>query len=149
MKNIVVCDIDGTISLIGKRVELLKVEPIDWESFYADSFEDQPVQVMVDLVRNLQSCGYVIVFFTSRREIVRTITEHWIKKHFGEGFRFAQLLMRDDLDYRSDLKTKSEMLIVNNLYPSNVAFILEDRDCLVKYFRDRNYTVLQVAEGGF
>jgi hypothetical protein len=43
MKFIVIVDIDGTISKVGDRIKYLKQDPKDWESFYKDCFEDEPI----------------------------------------------------------------------------------------------------------
>ena len=57
MKRIVVVDIDGTISQVGERLKYLKQEPKDWDSFYNDCFEDEPIEEMIDLVYSLYLQG--------------------------------------------------------------------------------------------
>ena len=49
MKQIIV-DIDGTISRIGERLKYLIQSPKDWDSFYGDCFDDEPIIEIVGLV---------------------------------------------------------------------------------------------------
>lgn len=46
-KGIVICDIDGTISRVGDRLKYLQQNPKDWDSFYNDCFNDEPIREMV------------------------------------------------------------------------------------------------------
>ena len=48
MKQIIV-DIDGTISRIGERLKYLIQSPKDWDSFYGDCFDDEPIIEIVNL----------------------------------------------------------------------------------------------------
>ena len=43
MNRTVIIDIDGTISKVGERIKYLQSEPKDWDSFYNDCFEDEPI----------------------------------------------------------------------------------------------------------
>ena len=67
MKNIVVVDIDGTLSVVGERMKYIEQEPKDWRRFYADKFDDEPIPEVCGLVREL-SRTYSIIFCTSRSE---------------------------------------------------------------------------------
>ena len=64
MKNIVVVDIDGTIAKMGDRLKYLMQEPKDYDSFYQDEFDDEPIMDIVRLVVNLQKSGYQIVLLS-------------------------------------------------------------------------------------
>jgi hypothetical protein len=61
--------------------------------------------------------------------------------------------MRKNDDFRHDTEVKSENLykfafkVVNQQI--DVAFILEDRDSMVKKWRELGFTCLQVAPGDF
>jgi hypothetical protein len=150
MKNIVVVDIDGTISKIGDRLKYLKQEPKDYDSFYEDSFDDEPIPEMVDLVYNLYLQGYSIVFCTGRRESCREKTLAWFDKHFEpEMAQFCTLLMRPNKDHRHDTKVKPELLSNAGIELDSIAFILEDRSSMVKIWRELGLICLQVAEGDY
>ena len=69
MKRTVIVDIDGTISKVGDRLKFLKQTPKDWDSFYNDCFEDEPILEIIDLdelrkkPHKSSVCGMNCVFF--------------------------------------------------------------------------------------
>jgi hypothetical protein len=146
MKNIVLCDIDGTICNIDHRVHLLKNKPVDWDAFHKDADKDEPIRDMIYLVDFLFD-HYDIVFVTARSENERKITCDWLEMHnvsYG-----AALIMRKNNDRRSDDIVKIERALQEGFTPDRVAFVLEDRSCVVKAWRAAGYRCLQVAEGEF
>ena len=150
-KNIVICDIDGTISRVGERLQYLQQTPPDWDSFYDDCFDDEPIEEMCALVRHLHKVGYRIIFCTGRRESVRDKTEAWIKKHVSSNFAIPHILMRPSSDHRHDTEVKPELLErhLSEQERAQIAFILEDRDSMVEKWRDIGYICIQVARGDF
>lgn len=149
-KQIVIVDIDGTIAKVGDRIKYLQQSPKDWDAFYADSFQDEPIDKMVELVRTLASWGnYRIVFCTGRRESCRRSTDNWLVKHLGVRVLGSELLMRPDKDHRHDTIVKPELLKQEGIDSQDVAFILEDRNVMVQKWRELGFTCLQVADGDF
>jgi len=143
---LIVCDIDGTIAEPGERLKYLEKDPPDYESFYRDSFMDEPIKAICDLVHELEA-HHEIIFCTGRTDIVRSKTENWIIENIGiEDFT---LLMRNSGDERHDTIVKPELLSEHSLSPDNVWFIIEDRNCVVKKWRELGYTVIQPREGEF
>lgn len=152
MDKIVLVDIDGTISKVGERLKYLQQKPIDWDSFYNSCFEDEPIDEIIDLVKHL-SKKYQIVYCTGRRECVRDITKKWIQKHI-HGNELALLfddflIMRPNGDKRHDTETKPDQLLKSGWKIDAIAFVLEDRNSMVKKWRDMGLKCLQVAEGNF
>jgi hypothetical protein len=153
MKFIVIVDIDGTISKVGDRIKYLKQDPKDWESFYKDCFEDEPICETCNLVVDLMSGNYHVVFCTGRREQARERTVNWlfrngvIKQH--SFYDKKQLLMRKDGDLRSDTIVKPELLREAGINFDEIAFVLEDRSKMVKKWRNLGLTCYQVDEGDF
>jgi hypothetical protein len=151
-KNIVVVDIDGTLSRPGERLKYIKQEPKDWDAFYEDCFEDEPIYPILELVVRLEKAGYLILFCTGRRECCRKKTEFWFYQNMRELCDHT-LLMRKDGDEREDTEVKPELLhdLFNRslMTKDDVALILEDRSSMVKKWRELGYTCLQVAEGDF
>jgi len=149
-KDTVIVDIDGTISKVGERLKYLKQDPPDWDSFYADCFEDEPVPEIIKMVDDLYEEYNRIVFCTGRRESCRVKTMKWLKKHFSDGFvKDIELLMRPDIDHRHDTEVKPELLEKAGINLNDIAFILEDRTSMVKRWREMGLICLQVAEGDF
>jgi len=143
-KRIVVVDIDGTVSRVGERLRYLKQENPNWDEFYAECFNDEPIVEIIDLVKSLNNF-YDIVFCTGRRECVRDITLDWLKKH---GI-LATLIMRPDGDKRHDTDVKPEQLKLHGIKFDEIAFVLEDRNSMVKTWRNLGIKCLQVEEGNF
>lgn len=147
MKNIVIVDIDGTISKVGDRLKYLKQTPPDWDSFYNDCFEDEPIHEIIQMVKALYMNGYTLVFCTGRRESVREVTELWLYKNVI--MLRKPLLMRKNKDYRHDTEVKPELLKEAGIDLNDIAFVLEDRSSMVKKWRELGLICLQVAEGDF
>ena len=146
-KRIIVVDIDGTIAQPGERLKYLQQEPKNWDAFYADCFDDTPLQANVDLVKYLGR-RYDIIYCTGRRESARIKTLNWFDK-YGLPYVNSNLLMRADGDKRHDTIAKPEMLRRAGINKNHVAFILEDRNNMVQEWRRLGFNVFQVAEGDF
>jgi len=152
MKKTVIVDIDGTVANPGERLKYLKMDPPDYDSFYEDSFKDEPIQNVVDIVKQLQF-SWNVIFCTSRRECVRGKTAQWLHKHgllhpLYENSHYL-LLMRSNGDRRHDIEVKPGLLKKAGIELSDIAFVLEDRGSMVKHWREMGLTVFQVAEGSF
>jgi phosphoglycolate phosphatase-like HAD superfamily hydrolase len=148
MKNIVIVDVDGTIAKVGDRIKYLQQEPKDWDSFYKDSFQDEPIPEMVALIIRL-SRNYEIVFCTGRREMVREVTLQWINKKTFGLIKYMKLLMRKDGDLRPDAIVKPELVREAGIDFNDISFVLEDRSKVVKAWRELGVRCLQVDEGDF
>lgn len=149
-KKYAIVDIDGTITKPGERLKYLQQEPKDWDSFYADCFDDEPHDDIVELVRNLIQGGqYEVVFCTGRRERCREKTEQWLYSYLEFRPSRETLLMRPDGDIRPDVVVKPELVVAAGIKLDEIAFVLEDRDCVVKKWRELGVRCLQVAEGKF
>jgi len=146
MKKYVIVDVDGTILNATDRVHLLTQEKPDWDAFYDACDEDMPIEPVIDLIKNL-SDRYHIVFCTSRHDKVRDKTRIWIDMY--TSLWMSPILMRKTGDIRHDIETKPELLDRAGINTKNTAFILEDRNSMVKHWRSLGFTCLQVAEGDF
>lgn len=147
MKNIIIADIDGTLSIVGKRLECIKRKPPDWDEFYERCDEDKPFKEIINLVNILHQKGRKIILCSGRRESVREKTVKWLKDN--GVLHWDKLLLRKDGDTRHDTVAKPELLKKANIQYGNILFILEDRDSMVKHWRSLGLTCLQVAEGEF
>ena len=157
MRSIVVVDIDGTITDASERAaKYLSKEPKDWDGFYAACGHDKPITEMVRLVEAL-SDSYGIVFCTGRRRSTNDATRLWLRQNL-QTFRYSRsgvmglpILYRNDGDKRHDTEVKQELLdeYLKQHPDYRVAFILEDRNSMVKKWRDLGFKCLQVAEGDF
>ena len=143
----VIFDIDGTLSIVGDRVKYLQQEPKDWDAFYEACDKDKPNLPIIKLCNSLygdvQYVHHKFFLLTGRREGVRDKTVKWLRKH---GVSWDLLLMRPDGDYRHDIVLKPELIAPRKI---TEAIIFEDRDSMVKKWREMGYTCLQVADGNF
>ena len=144
----VVFDIDGTLSIVGDRLECLKEK--DWDSFYGRCGEDRVNEPIAKVCRNLEYFNQ-IAYVTGRRESCRLDTIEWLIKNDlpYQPNNFAKptlLLMRKDGDYRHDTIVKIELI---KGFIGDIEMVFEDRNSMVKAWRDAGVTCLQVADGDF
>lgn len=143
-KDIIVFDIDGTLSLVGDRKECLMHQPKNWDEFYSRCGEDRPNQSIIDLVFPL-SLKYHIYLVTGRRESCRYDTINWLAEYDLIN-HVHELLMRPNGDFRHDTILKPELI---KPFQNRIITIFEDRDSMVKKWREIGLSCCQVAEGNF
>ena len=139
----VLVDIDGTLALKGDR------HPHDLSRVH----EDRPNEPVIEVVRALHHMRNFIVFMSGRNEgrdgEVRHATEQWLFDHleFAGG---SYLYMRKYGDNRKDAIVKRELFDTHIRGIFNVRAVLDDRDQVVRMWRDElGLTCLQVADGAF
>ena len=77
-KDIIIFDIDGTLSLVGDRRECLERNPKHWDEFYGRCGEDLPNEPIIEVFRGLARLHkYKLIFVTGRSENCRTNTLAW------------------------------------------------------------------------
>ncbi|TYQ26884.1 AAA family ATPase [Pseudanabaena sp. UWO311] len=133
LPDAIICDLDGTLALIGDR------SPYDGASCEKD-LVNEPVRSI------LQTSGKAIVFVSGREDKSKPQTLAWLEKH---GICFDALHMRKSGDMRKDSIVKREIYDEFILDKYNVSFVLDDRDQVVKVWRDLGLTCLQVDYGDF
>ncbi|WP_433364307.1 AAA family ATPase [Streptosporangium sp. CA-115845] len=133
----VMVDIDGTVALMTDR------SPFDETRVH----EDLPNLPVIKVVRALHAAGHRVVFLSGRRDACQAETEKWLAEHVGVPYE--GLFMRRTGDGRKDSIVKAELFDqhVRDVY--DVACVLDDRDQVVRMWRDLGLTVLQVADGAF
>jgi hypothetical protein len=103
-RNIIICDIDGTIANVQHRLHYIKnpdgskknFRDTDWDSFNAACVNDEPYKDVIEILRNLYNAGRregiragaygwgserKIYFFSGRNESVRSETIAWMYRH--------------------------------------------------------------------
>ena len=137
--KVILCDIDGTLALLGDRD---RFDPTAGE----DSL-NYPIANILQVYDNQQVVPVDLILLTGREDKYRQATEEWLKKH--EITHYKKLLMRQTNDFRKDFVVKKELYEkeIKNTY--DVLFVLEDRDQVVKMWRELGLTCLQVAYGSF
>ena len=145
MKNVVLCDIDHTISDASRRDYLLDNRPIDWYGYHSIAGGDEPVDAIVDLIRALDSQGYVVIGLTARPEKWRGITVDWLVRH---DIPLEDLIMRPDDGFTPAAELKYNLAIDHfgseTELKSRVSLVLDDRDDIVEKFNGLGLVTLQV-----
>jgi len=154
MKPLYIFDLDGTVALIDHRRHILddKADSQRWRRFYALCDKDQPNKPVISTMELLRLTGAEIWFFSGRSDEVRDKTEAWLVEHtsFMSWEIGNHLMMRKAGDYTADDKLKKEWLdamLVDDRNRLIAAF--DDRDRVVKMWRDSGVTCFQVAPGEF
>ena len=147
--NCFIVDIDGTIANITHRLHHIKKSPKDWDAFFAGCKDDVPISHMLDLV-NAMALHRYIIFMSGRPERTRTATVEWLRKH---GFKYdlteTVLYMRSDGDRRDDSIVKLELLKKAQMDGWKPVMAFDDRDRVVKMWRENGIPCAQVAPGNF
>jgi hypothetical protein len=92
--------------------------------------------------------GMPVLLISGREEIYRGVTEYWLGTHGLLKYRLG-LIMRAEKDNRPDEIVKRE-LYEQKIQPHyQVGLVLDDRNKVVKMWRELGLTCLQVAEGDF
>lgn len=150
MNKTVIFDLDGTLALIDDR-RALAAKPngkINWKVFFdpKNIQLDQPNLPVIAMAKMLKAQGHSVVIFSGRDSISRVQTIDWLNQH---GVPFDVLKMRPQGSFTPDDVLKQDWL--DQLFPdkNDVLCIFDDRDKVVKMWRDNGISCFQVAPGNF
>jgi phosphatidate phosphatase APP1 len=148
MRQCYIIDIDGTVADLTHRRHFVENKPKNWPAFNAACKDDTPIPHMATLLDHLYDCSRVrIVYMSGRNEAMREATVEWLERHsfpIGSG-----LYMRADGDYRDDGIVKLELLQRLRADGFEPIMAFDDRDRVVKMWRDNGVPCAQVAPGDF
>lgn len=145
-KTAIIVDLDGTLCNINHRLVHVKKEgKKDWGSFFRELPNDLPNEWCVELI-NKFSNDHEIIFCSGRPDDHEKPTITWLNKHLSVLYG---LFMRRRGDFRPDDQIKEIILDFELLSRYDIKFVVDDRDRVVKMWRDRGFTVLQCAKGDF
>jgi hypothetical protein len=139
LPKIVICDIDGTLALMGDR-----------DKFDPTTGEDQlnnPIANILKVYDNQTVFPVDLILVTGREEKYRKFTEDWLQKNGITHYK--ELYMRPTGDFRKDFVVKKEIYENHIKGKYDVLFVLDDRDQVVLMWRELGLTCLQVAYGNF
>ena len=139
MTKALICDLDGTLALIGDR------DPFEPETMEHDVLNPAVANIL-EVYRDQTLFELQIIFVTGRFEKYRQQTDRWLEKH---GITNYVLYMRKDKDFRKDIVYKKEIYRTHIKDKFSVLFVLEDRDQTVRMWRELGLSCFQVAYGAF
>lgn len=134
----IMCDIDGTLA----HGIMVTRKPYEWHKVDTDSYDDA-IGTLIGLYHRE---AYTIILMSGRDSSCRELTEDWLKRH---GVRYDHLYMRAQGDNRPDNEIKAELYRAHIEGKYHVEFVLDDRNRVVKTWRDLGLRCFQVAEGDF
>lgn len=139
-------DIDGTLADNKHRTHHLESKPKDWDAYHKGVELDGVFKHVAQIARSLADTGE-IVYCSGRHDGQREITQLWLQD--VAGLPCYGLYMRKEGDHRPDHVIKLELLaeIRADGYEPVMAF--DDRNSVVKMWRDAGIPCAQVADGDF
>ena len=143
-KNIIICDIDGTVANNLHRQHFLTKKK-DWHNFFNNLDKDQPILKIIEKINKLDGDGFEIIFITGRPEKYRFSTTAWLEKFFQFDIK---ILMRADKDRRNKVDIKKE-LFKKNFKSSKVYMVFENDDELCALWQSLGLKVFKVNESDF
>lgn len=151
MRDVIVCDLDGTLANCEHRLHHIQSNPKNWDAFFAGAREDGVNAPVLHVLDRFLCYGspFNIIFCSGRPERCREDTIWWLKEvcHIWHE-PVMQLFMRKDGDFRPDNIVKQEILDAH-IPKDRVLFVLDDRQQVVDMWRRNGLTCFQVAEGNF
>jgi hypothetical protein len=140
----IIVDIDGTLAHMTDR------SPYDYSKVSSDVVDGNVAEI-VRRYANARSVmdevpdTYVIIV-SGRENDCKLETSQWLE---ANGIPYDEFYMRQAGDFRDDRIVKKEIYDQYIKPRFNVRFVLDDRDRVVKMWREEGLKVLQVAEGDF
>jgi hypothetical protein len=145
-------DLDGTLADTAHRQHLLndKDDPNRWRKFYAACVDDLPHRHIIEVMEALKAANCEVWIWSGRSDEVEKETIDWICKHTSFTMDTLTLKMRKAGDFTpDDVLKKSWWMDVHPDHRSRVLATFDDRDRMVKMWRDMHVPCLQVAYGDF
>lgn len=153
LRPLYIFDLDGTLALIEHRRRFVEDKKnANWPAFYAACGDDAPNYPVIDTMRRLRDAGAEVWIFSGRSDEVRDTTVAWLCEytHLLSWELDTSLTMREEGDYTPDDELKKswlDMMLIDDRKRLVAAF--DDRDRVVKMWRDAGITCFQVAPGEF
>lgn len=129
-------DIDGTLAkMIGRG-------PFEWHRVD----EDEPIDHVIDLVKILKNSGMTIIVMSGRDGSCEALTRTWLD---AWEVPYDEFYLRTEGDMRKDNIIKDELFERHIRGRYYVRGVLDDRDQVIKMWREKGLFCAQVAPGAF
>lgn len=149
LKDLVIVDLDGTLSDPEHRRHLVEGPKKDWKQFLDLAIEDDAKPFTVSAVKALKAQGFEIQILSGRHRKYLNDSVEWLVDH-GIPFDHIDFPREGKKSYIEDYVLKSEWLDSKGyIYEDRIACCIDDRDQVVNMWRDRGLVCWQVAEGDF
>lgn len=138
-RNIVIVDIDGTVSCGEHREKYILNKPKDWKKYFSLSHLDTPYQHIIDQVNELSKTN-IICMVTGRPDTYQHETINWLR-NIGK-VNFDYIFMRAGNDSREDTIIKQEIL--DKMPKNKVILALDDRKRIIEMYRNNGIKTIAV-----
>ena len=166
-KNTIIFDLDGTLANIDiRRKKSLKPNgKMDWDVFFDASniSLDLPNEPVIKMAQLFADDGFNIVIFSGRNDRSFNTTKNWLSKH---RVPFHKLVMRPDKFLKwgdkfsdgniatQDMRFMPDEILKKHMLDlfvdiNDVFLVVDDRDKVVKMWRELGLNTFQVAPGDF
>jgi len=172
MKNTIIFDLDGTLAIIdkrrikaGKTVDGKVTNKMDWDIFFdaANISLDEPNEPVIKMAQLFAADGFNIVIFSGRNDRSFHTTKSWLSNN---KVPFHKLVMRPDKSLKwgdkiadgniatQDMRFMPDEILKKHMLDAfvdidDVFLVVDDRDKVVKMWRDLGLNTFQVAPGNF
>ena len=140
-------DIDGTLADCSHRLHHITGENKDWDAFYKDCANDNPIEPVLEMLLDLESAGATVYYVTGRPVKYMAETIKWLETYTGG--RVKALWMRPNGDHRPDYVVKKELYETEIKPYADIDGVFEDRKQCVDMWRSLGLTCYQVADGNY
>ena len=168
-KNTVIFDLDGTLANIDRRrdhaLKMGKNGKMNWDEFFNPSHIafDEPNEPVIKMAQLFKKDGFKVVIFSGRNDRMFDRTKEWLE---WNDVPYDLLVMRPDKYQKDDFPVAAGNPAVSNwrfapdeilkrkmldafVDIDDVFLVVDDRDKVVKMWRDLGLNTFQVAPGDF
>lgn len=148
-KESVIVDVDGTLAEFqpDRVKDWVLGDEKHWDPFFEFMASAKPIEPVRKLVQILKEQGQSILICSGRPDSHRQQTIDWLTKN---NIPFDDIFLRPiGDDALKDEVVKGNLLKVMREKGYTPWLVLDDRDSVVKQWRDLNLTCLQCAPGDF
>ena len=168
MKKTVIFDLDGTLANIDvRRDKALKPDgKLDWEIFAAPQSIldlDEPNLPVIKMAQMFKADGFKIVIFSGRNDRGFVATNHWLTRHDvphdllvlrPDKFKANSWPIADGNPATDEMRFMPDEILKKKMLDTfvdidDVFLVVDDRDKVVKMWRDLGLNTFQVAPGDF
>jgi 5'(3')-deoxyribonucleotidase len=145
----ILVDLDGTLANCEHRQHYVQGPgKKNWKSFFAHMYDDEVNEPLNEVLKVLHQY-YDIYFVTARPNDYYGVTVRWLLEKGGWMKNEYSILMRKSGDFRQDSIVKQEILNDIKDGGSQILMVFDDREQVVKMWRDNGLFCCQVADHSF
>jgi len=139
VKNIILVDLENTLSNSAHRMHLLNVDNIKFQKEFSN---DKPNTNLINFTNSFFNNNYniIIIVLSAKKEKYRKEAELWLKSN---GVIYSKLIMQPDKDKRKPFDFKSDYVKENR---TKVLFALDDVGRTCAMIADNFIPVLKIIQ---